>query len=302
MQFQFNQAPIIGAVGSICVGYIGYCFYRQKPRVFSKGLPFKHELMSHRGGSREYVENTLPAFRHSVLLKVDLLEMDVQLTKDGHVVVFHDNTLERMCGVVGKISDYNYNDLPDLLIPVDLMNNPLVTKDPDSTKIPLFSKLLDEFPLYPMQIDVKHGNEELVVKVGNLIKSLKREHLTVWGSFVPSSNNLCYKHFGTDIPLFFDLFRCFQAYLLWKVGLLRLFTFRETALIMPNFKFLMNSSWLQALNNSGISTIVFGSDGKGALNTPELWEQVKIAGANGICSDNPTLLQKWLMENPLKAC
>jgi glycerophosphoryl diester phosphodiesterase len=243
----------------------------------------------------------MPAFRYSAGIKVDLLEMDVQLTKDGQVVIFHDNTLERMCGVKKTIADFNYDELPPILIPEDLQSKPEVINDPESTKIPLFSKLLEEFPLYPMQIDVKHGKDELILKVGNMIKELKREHLTVWGSFIPSSNDICFKHFGTSIPLFFDLSRCLKAYTLWKFGLIDMMGFRETALIMPNFRFLMNTAWLKALNDRGISIIVFGSDGKGALNTPDLWEQARAAGANGICSDKPTELQKWLSVHKMKS-
>ncbi|KAG2495958.1 hypothetical protein HYH03_005888 [Edaphochlamys debaryana] len=42
------------------------------------------------------IENTLTAFRHSVAVGADLLELDVQLTRDGRVVVFHDATLGRL--------------------------------------------------------------------------------------------------------------------------------------------------------------------------------------------------------------
>ncbi len=43
------------------------------------------------------------------------MECDVHLSKDGEVVIAHDNTLERMCGseYVGKqVADYNFTDLP----------------------------------------------------------------------------------------------------------------------------------------------------------------------------------------------
>ncbi|PNH08603.1 Glycerophosphodiester phosphodiesterase domain-containing protein 1, partial [Tetrabaena socialis] len=50
------------------------------------------------------IENTLCAFRHSVAVGADLLELDVQMTQDGHVVVFHDSTLHRMCGQAGRLS------------------------------------------------------------------------------------------------------------------------------------------------------------------------------------------------------
>ena len=58
----------------------------QTPRI-----RFPIAVYSHRGGPLEgFEENTLPAFRNSARLGVDLLELDVQMTRDGQVVVFHD--------------------------------------------------------------------------------------------------------------------------------------------------------------------------------------------------------------------
>ena len=59
--------------------------------------PFKI-LSAHRGGSAERVENTIAAFKHAVSLDMNLLELDVHLSKDGEVVIAHDETLGRMCG------------------------------------------------------------------------------------------------------------------------------------------------------------------------------------------------------------
>ena len=59
--------------------------------------PFKI-LSAHRGGSAERVENTIGAFKHAVSLDMNLLELDVHLSKDGEVVIAHDETLGRMCG------------------------------------------------------------------------------------------------------------------------------------------------------------------------------------------------------------
>ena len=56
-------------------------------------------VYSHRGGGLEVdasTENTMPAFRNSARMGVDLLELDVQLTRDGRVAVFHDEELGRM--------------------------------------------------------------------------------------------------------------------------------------------------------------------------------------------------------------
>ncbi len=55
-------------------------------------------LSAHRGGSAEGTENTLYAFKNAVDQGMNLLELDVHLSKDGQVVVAHDGSLERMCG------------------------------------------------------------------------------------------------------------------------------------------------------------------------------------------------------------
>lgn len=89
----------------------------QTPRI-----SFPIAVYSHRGGSLEprssggfYVENTLPAFLNSARLGVDLLELDVQLTADGQVVVFHDPTMGRLFGPLyrgRRILDFKYSDIP----------------------------------------------------------------------------------------------------------------------------------------------------------------------------------------------
>ena len=47
--------------------------------------------------------------------KTDMLEMDVFLSKDKQVVVYHDDTLMRLNGSNKKISDYNFDELPEFL-------------------------------------------------------------------------------------------------------------------------------------------------------------------------------------------
>ena len=78
-------------------------------------MPFRHRVISHRGGGGEQVENSLPAFRASERSRFDMVELDVMLTKDDMVVVFHDDDMERMTGVRGAIGDFAYADLPPLL-------------------------------------------------------------------------------------------------------------------------------------------------------------------------------------------
>lgn len=53
-------------------------------------------VIAHRGACQEALENTLPAFRRALQLRADALELDVRLTHDHQLVVFHDASLERL--------------------------------------------------------------------------------------------------------------------------------------------------------------------------------------------------------------
>jgi glycerophosphoryl diester phosphodiesterase len=62
-------------------------------------------VIAHRGGAHLAPENTLAAFRNAIALGVDMIEIDVHLSKDGHVVVIHDNTVDRTTDGHGRIAD-----------------------------------------------------------------------------------------------------------------------------------------------------------------------------------------------------
>ncbi len=59
--------------------------------------------IAHRGASGNYPENTRLAFEKALATPVDMIEMDCQLTQDGHVVIFHDERLQRTAGARGAV-------------------------------------------------------------------------------------------------------------------------------------------------------------------------------------------------------
>lgn len=61
--------------------------------------------IAHRGGRKYAPENTLAAFRKSIAENVDWLEFDVQMTKDGVLVVIHDETVDRTTNGTGEVHD-----------------------------------------------------------------------------------------------------------------------------------------------------------------------------------------------------
>lgn len=68
-------------------------------------------LMAHRGGARVWPENTLPAFDGAARLGADAIELDVRLTADGEVVVFHDESTERVAGEQGTVEGRSLAEL-----------------------------------------------------------------------------------------------------------------------------------------------------------------------------------------------
>ena len=68
-------------------------------------------VVSHRGDWRNYPENSIPAIESVIRMGVDVMELDLKLTKDSVLVLSHDKTLDRMTTGKGLISDYTYAEL-----------------------------------------------------------------------------------------------------------------------------------------------------------------------------------------------
>ena len=66
---------------------------------------------AHRGASAYAPENTISAFEKGIELGADGIELDLQKTKDGKIVIFHDSVIDNKSNGKGKISDYNYDEL-----------------------------------------------------------------------------------------------------------------------------------------------------------------------------------------------
>ena len=97
---------------------------------------------AHRGGASDAPENTEPAFRDAIALGYHYLETDVHVTADGVLVAFHDDDLQRTCGMPGRISELPWSQV--------------ATARVDGTApIPRLDELLDTWPDARWNIDCK---------------------------------------------------------------------------------------------------------------------------------------------------
>ena len=129
----------------------------------AKKAPFAG-YFAHRGlhtPDKAVPENSLEAFRRAAEAGWGV-ELDVRLTADGQVVVFHDDTLDRVCGASGRVDDFTYEELQSF---------PLW--DTDQT-IPLFSDVLALLAdRVPVIVELKTGprNRELCEKTCALMRT-----------------------------------------------------------------------------------------------------------------------------------
>ena len=73
-------------------------------------------VVAHRGDWRGAPENSLQAFQNSIDMGVDMIELDLQRTKDGVLIIMHDGTLDRCSNGKGKISDHTYAEIQKLFL------------------------------------------------------------------------------------------------------------------------------------------------------------------------------------------
>ena len=78
--------------------------------AFSCGM-MRPLFFAHRGGSLLRPENTLPAFEHGMSFGADALELDIQQTRDGELVVIHDPTLDRTTSGSGPSPSYSLDEV-----------------------------------------------------------------------------------------------------------------------------------------------------------------------------------------------
>lgn len=104
---------IIGIVIALII-IIGLYLFCLHPNTGRREMmrDFWDRYIAHRGffNNEDVPENSMPAFLAAVE-KGYGIELDVRLTKDGQAVVFHDETLLRMCGVAKKVSECTYEEL-----------------------------------------------------------------------------------------------------------------------------------------------------------------------------------------------
>ncbi|XP_032394623.1 lysophospholipase D GDPD3a [Etheostoma spectabile] len=279
-----------------------------------KRTAFYCKHISHRGGCGERIESTMEAFTNAVEQGTQMLEMDCHLTRDGYVVVSHDENLLRQTGHDVTTSSLNLQDLPLYKEKLEVtFYTGRYSNGPDR-KFALLEDVFRKFPKLPVSIEIKENNKQLIKKVSDLVRCYNREEITVWAS-VNSPIMMECRRTNASMPYSFSVNRGLLLLFLFYSGLLPFVPLGESLLqfYLPRIfnrtyipeerilrnklviylleKVTMRKSLFKHLAARGIQVHLF------VCNEDEDIKAAFEVGATGVMSDYPALLSSYLCRN-----
>jgi glycerophosphoryl diester phosphodiesterase len=246
--------------------------------VSAAGQSRRVVAISHRGEHLHHPENTVPAYQEAMRVGADFIEVDVQTTADGKLVVSHDATVNRCTNGQGKVSEMTFEQIEAL--DAGIKTGPEFA----GTRIPSLDQVLDlargKIGVY---VDVKdgsaqdlvshidgHGMTEHVVIYCNLRLARQIQELNPRLKVMPESNDV--EHSKLLIEQLHPNVIAFSA---------------------ADFK-----PEIIAVVKAGHAEIYV--DRMGATDAPEGWQAAIDAGADGIQSDRPGPLVEYLRQKGYK--
>jgi glycerophosphoryl diester phosphodiesterase len=230
MSINLSQWTINSIYGIVSVSLASFIFERYPSLLHGKESSEKRlgrqrmhmQCIGHRGCKLEGIpENSMLSFHHALEQKMDCLELDVRMTKDRRVVVFHDSNFVRMTNGKhkGSVETTNYEDLPDL-VPGPSEQQHQMAVHPQ--KIPLFKDVLTLLSTHSdttMIVEFKEDNRELVEEVHRMIIASGAKDRVFWFSLRDVINRKL-KDFDPSIPRITGVIECLTSFLLYYMGIL----------------------------------------------------------------------------------
>jgi|SRR5699024_9909019 len=143
-------------------------------------------IIAHRGYSGKYPENTILAFEKAYEYGADGIELDIQLTKDGKIVICHDEEIDRTSNGKGFIRDYTLAELRKF----EFRNNMYDLEDEteDNIKIPTLDEFLNWLNTTELMVNIEFKTsiieyDGIVEKAIELVKERELEDRVIFSSF-----------------------------------------------------------------------------------------------------------------------
>lgn len=242
-------------------------------------LEEKFLAFAHRGGNEFAPENSFRAFKSAVDIGYKYLETDVHLTKDGFLIAFHDDTLDRVTDKSGLIRDLTLSEIKK-------------AKIAGTDEIPLLSELLNSFTDCFFNIDCKV--DETVQPLINLINNKDFINRVCIGSFSQKRINFIRKSLGKFVKTSMGPAEVILSKFLSYTSLGYNFKSSYTSIPIRRYGInLLEERNINYLKSNNQKVIAW------TINDEDQMKMLINIGIDGIMTDNLTLLKKVLIEESL---
>ena len=266
---------------------------KPQKREDKEALQYEHPIiLAHRGGSLIAPENSMAAFKKAAELGVHGFEIDIRLTKDEEIVVFHDEYVDRTTDGAGRIADMTLSELKAFDLGYQFINEQqeYEFRGQGETIITL-RELFEEFPQMLINIDMKDSPETyegslIPSKLWRLIEELGAQNRVVVTSFYDEQIDRFNLYAQNTVALGAGENEVRKAYSAYTSQFGHLYHPRADVVQIP------------------VKSGVFPLDGEGfinfltklnvpvhywTINDPQIMERLLKSGAKGIVTDRPDL-------------
>ena len=289
--------------------------------MFSKQNAY--EVHAHRGARDLFPENTLPAFQAAWESGADCIELDVQFTRDGAVVIHHNFEIHRDAWLhraansknsllihslsitelqqleYGLLSDPEFphqQKRPGIAIPTldELIDAIITANHPQAQNIRLNIELKRDLRQPHLSLDPDH----IVTKVLEVIRRRDFSHRVQYASFDPDILTLMRKKAPQAILacLFSEETLYFIKHHFGMPGFEFLLGFakaHQINILCPDHQMLKDSSQIIKMHSEGFQVRAW------TVNDPKRWQQLYEMGVNGVITDTPRAMTSFI--NGLKS-
>ncbi|MFE0302717.1 MULTISPECIES: glycerophosphodiester phosphodiesterase [Bacillus] len=234
-------------------------------------------IIAHRGSSSAAPENTIAAFDVAVEQGADYIELDVQMTMDQHVVVIHDDTVDRTTNGNGLVKSYTLDQLKKLDA------GSWFEQQYTNERIPTLQEILERYSQrIGILIEIKHpkrqiGIEKAVARIINrfsysrhiIIQSFDVHALQRIKAFAPSLR--------TALIIKPDAFKLTKR---------KLTTYSSFANGLNMKKTMINRWWIDRIHSFGMEVFIW------TVKDQKTADRIKKYPIDGVVTDNPLFFQK----------
>jgi glycerophosphoryl diester phosphodiesterase len=243
-------------------------------------------VIAHRGANREALENSWTAFELAIAGGATRIELDVQLTADGHAAVIHDDAIDRTTGVRARVSKLTRAELAR----IKLLNG---------ESIPFLDEVVERIlPRCELNVEIKGPSEELARvsrdllakhprREGVIVSSFNFEPLVWLSRHAPELRRACLWSRDTfSWPYFANLAP--QVFLAWA----------RTDVLHPHVG-LVDEHLMDQAAARGWTVYAWVPMAGEERDREGLWSALKTFGLHGLCTNYPRQLKSWLEEASL---